>query len=537
MTGFLDNAGGDGVAAGGYTIDNSLRFRASASAYLSRTPGTTSNRRLWTFSCWMKRGTLSTNGMSLISAGTAFTNGTSFYFSSDQLIFNSIIAGSSRGAAYTPAVLRDPSSWYHILLSVDTAQTSFANGWAKIWINGTQQTLSQAASPVQNHDTFVNLSTNAVWLARDIINSNYFDGYLSEINFTDGQALTPSDFGEFNSDGVWVPKAYNGTYGTNGFYLPFDDATSTTTLGYDRSGNGNNWTCNNISLTAGVTYDHMVDTPTNNYATLNPLDKNANTTLAVANLNLVGTGNPTCVGASQCLPTTGKWYMEWKAGTVLTGGVFSYIGLFRSATYSLQSNTGSGYISYQANTGNTLNDISATGSTSGTVAAGDMLALAVDMDAGTVQFLKNNTSLGTITGTLNTADWRFGIVHNNTIATAWEANFGQRPFTYTPPTGFKALCTANIPDGGSITTSGNFTGNASANGPYVWLNGNPETMTINGNAVTWGTHADKLAGGFKVRSSSASYNTAGSNTFSVTLAGELFGDENTAPNTAQGNPL
>jgi hypothetical protein len=174
----------------------------------------------------MKRGTLGTNGMSLISAGTATNNGTSFYFSNDQLVINNIVGGGSQGAASTPAVLRDPSSWYHIVLSMDTTQTSFANGWAKIYINGVQQTLTQVSAPTQNSNTFMNLSTNAMWIARDIINSNYFGGYLTEINFIDGQALTPASFGRTNTDtGVWEPIAYSGTYGTNGFYLPFKTAS------------------------------------------------------------------------------------------------------------------------------------------------------------------------------------------------------------------------------------------------------------------------------------------------------------------------
>jgi len=210
----------------GYNIERSLRFNSADSAYLNRTPASTTNQKTWTFSCWMKRGTLGTNGMSLISAGSSNANGTSFYFSNDQLVINNIVSGGSQGAASTPAVLRDPSAWYHIVLSMDTTQTSFANGWAKIYINGVQQTLTQNAAPTQNSNTFMNLSTNAMWIARDIINSNYFGGYLTEVNFIDGSAKTPIDFGETDaSTGVWKPKAYTGTYGTNGFYLPFKTAS------------------------------------------------------------------------------------------------------------------------------------------------------------------------------------------------------------------------------------------------------------------------------------------------------------------------
>jgi hypothetical protein len=149
------------------------------------------------------------------------------------------------------------------------------------------------------------------------------------------------------------------------------------------------------------------------------------------------------------------------------------------------------------------------------------------MTAGTLEFYKNNTSQGTaftgLTGTL------FPAVSAGAASTSMTVNFGQQPFVYTAPTGFLALNTFNIA-AGTVTTSGTFTGNASTNGPMVWLNGTPTAMTINGNAVTFGTHADKLANGFKVRSSSASYNTAGSNTYVATTVAEVLKYENAQPN-------
>jgi hypothetical protein len=177
-------------------------------------------------------------------------------------------------------------------------------------------------------------------------------------------------------------------------------------------------------------------------------------------------------------------------------------------------------------------------------ATGDILQCAYDADSGKFWFGKNNLWWNSSVGT--TGDPSAGTNQTLTAAAATyfpfvqlrqaagtsiaDINFGQRPFSYTPPSGFVALNTFNLPTG-SVTTNGTFTGNANADGPFVYLNGVPTTMTINGNAVTFGTHSDKLANGFKVRSSSSSYNTSGSNTYSVSTTGATFKNSN-----AQGNP-
>lgn len=452
MSAFHDNALIGASGQGGYFIDRSVRLRSSASAYLSRTPASTSNQKTWTFSCWMKRGTLGTNGMSLISAGTASNNGTSFYFSSDQLIINNIVSGGSQGAASTPAVLRDPSAWYHIVLSMDTTQTSFANGWAKIFINGVQQTLTQAAAPTQNSNTFMNLSTNAMWIARDIINANYFDGYLTEVNFVDGQALTPSDFGETDViTGVWKPKKYVGTYGTNGFYLNFSDNTSTTTLGYDYSGNGNNWTANNISLTSGVTYDSMTDVPTltsetaGNYCTLNPLAVVTNQTGTYSDGNLTYTSPSSTYGScasTMAIPSSGKWYAEVTPTSAATYWWFIGLCEYSANGGPLYSNTNA--VSYYSGNGNKYVDNVAS-SYGSSYTTNDVIGIAVDADSNTVTFYKNNVSQGSISHSVAGLFFSQGDASTGgSTSAAW--NFGQRPFAYTPPTGFKALNTFNLPD-------------------------------------------------------------------------------------------
>ena len=165
-----------------------------------------------------------------------------------------------------------------------------------------------------------------------------------------------------------------------------------------------------------------------------------------------------------------------------------------------------------------------------TVADNDIVGVAFDADTGSITFYKNNVSQGVAFSGMGSGTWYFGVSIYGTSAGAASINFGQQPFTYTPPTGFLALNTFNIA-AGTVTTSGTFTGNLSTDGPMVYLNGTPTAMTINGNAVTFGTHADKLANGFKVRSSSASYNASGSNTYTASTVGAVFKYED-----AQSNP-
>jgi len=255
----------------GYQISRSVRLRSSASAYFNRTPGSATNRRTMTLSMWQKRGEFgSTQEPAIMWAGTNSSNYTLFRWgdgvgnSDSKFKLNlNMYTGSTNINLITTPVYRDPSAWYHIVLSIDTTQATAANR-VRLYINGTEVTaFSSATYPSQNLDLLFN-STNAHEIGRFNFGS-YLDGYLTEINFIDGQALTPSSFGETDIlTGVWKPKKYTGTYGTNGFFLNFSDNSSNTatTIGKDYSGNGNNWTPNNISVTSGSTYDSMLDVPT-----------------------------------------------------------------------------------------------------------------------------------------------------------------------------------------------------------------------------------------------------------------------------------
>lgn len=242
-------AGGTVTIVGGYVIHtftssgyltpltfigNSLRFRSSASANLSRTPTVTSDRQKWTWSGWVKRGLLGgSNPYQLFGArvGGGVSYALFYFNNTDTLKF---IDGDTTTTLETNAVFRDPSAWYHVVCAVDTTQATAANR-IKFYVNGTQITsFSTATYPAQNANMYIN-TANIHYIGQQNT-SQYFDGYMADIRFIDGQQLTPVSFGTFNSYGVWQPINYGGSYGTNGFYLPFNSGTSS----YVGSFNGSN---------------------------------------------------------------------------------------------------------------------------------------------------------------------------------------------------------------------------------------------------------------------------------------------------------
>jgi hypothetical protein len=532
-------------AAANYEIERSLRFNAVDSAYLNRTPASAGNRKTWTWSGWVKRSGLTIGHLFVCDTGTTSDTGyLRLWFNGNQLW----IGAYNTTFRATTANFRDPSAWYHVTCAVNTT-LSTANDRIKLYVNGSQITaFNTLVNPAQNADTAINAASPHVIGAQldASVYDDFFSGYLADIHFIDGQALTPSSFGQTDTNGVWQPKAYTGTYGTNGFKLNFADNSNTTaaTLGKDLSGNANNWTPNNFSITAGAGNDSLVDVPTafgtdtgaggqvrGNYCTLNPLVGGANSgQITFANGNLDATwsaANNYAVALGSMGVDSGKWYWE----TLITGNSGYWILGIALANVSLTNYMGgdaSGYSYYSLN-GTKYNN-NASSSYGSSYTTNDIIGIAFDADNGKVFFAKNGTwqaSGNPVAGT-NAAytglTGRFFPAYSegtNNSATTYSCNFGQRPFAYTAPSGFKALCTENLPEG-TITTSGTFTGNANADGPLVYLNGVPTTMTINGNAVTFATHADKLANGFKLRTNSVSYNTSGSNTYSVSATGDKF---------------
>ena len=471
------------LAGGGatYQIANSLRFRAANSAYLTRTPAVAGNRKTATLSVWVKRGGLSA-AMDALGIGAGNTEAIRFNAG------NTLMVRVGNLDSTTNALFRDPSAWGHLLVARDTTQATSTDR-LKVWWNNVALTFSSYSVPAQNSDTDL-CNTVVHDIGRAGGGGNYFDGHLANFYLIDGQALTPSSFGQTDATtGVWVPKAYTGTFGTTGFFLEFKDAASTTTIGYDTSGNSNNFTTSGISVTSGVTFDQMTDTPTKNYCVLNPLAPSA-ANISWANLR---SGTTAVRGSVNALLANSYWEVT-AGGSAVTAG--------------------------------TISDAAVTNTT--TVTANKVFGFRLT-SAGTLDYI-NITDAGAwtnITSGLSGQQFPYGI----TAAADW--NFGQRAFVGTVPSSYYALSTAS-PISAAVTLSGSFTGNAAADGPFVWTNGNPATLVINGNAVTFGTHADKTAGGFKLRTSSASYNASGSNSWTAT-AGKRF-VQLQKPNNAQVNP-
>ena len=241
-------AGGGGGAAAGST--KSLRFNSADSAQLSRTPSSAGNRKTWTWSAWVKRGKLGTfttlfsssNGTGPVSRG-----GFSFH-SNDKLKFWSNPSGSSETANFeTDAVFRDASAWYHIVLHIDTTQSTNTDR-IKVYVNGAQQSFSSVTYMAQNEDAAFNQAF--LHSIGEYQNTDYGEYYLTDVHFIDGSALGPTSFGAYDSNSVWQAAEYSGTFGTNGFHLKFDDASSNAALGTDSSGNGNTWSVYNLLAAA-----------------------------------------------------------------------------------------------------------------------------------------------------------------------------------------------------------------------------------------------------------------------------------------------
>ena len=438
---------GSGLATG-YNLTRSLRFRASASAYLNRTMSTPTNNKIWTYSFWVKRGQLGAFQQVLASRPTSTPYSLMYFGDTDNFQFD------DSGSLYfaTSQLFRDVASWYHIVVAVDTTQATSTNRF-KLYVNGVQVTaFSSTTYPAQNYNTQLNTASSHAIGKGGVFTTNYLDGYLTEINFIDGQALTPSSFGSTNAlTGVWQPARYSGSYGTNGFYLPFTDNSALTTssnvgLGKDFSGNGNYWTTNNISITTGVTYDSMTDVPTltsataANFAVLNPLfiaTSASNPTLTQGNLAFVGNITNDSVGRSTIGVTTGSFYCEITIGNV--AAIQDGVGI----AYTQSESTRTAGVIYRTDGTKCINNtVTSYGSS---YVANDVIGIALNATSSQVTFYKNNVSQGAISFTPTTAIYfsTYGI--NSAGSFSGNINFGQRPFTYTPPTGFVALNTFNLP--------------------------------------------------------------------------------------------
>ena len=451
----------------GYDVANSLRFNSGSSDYLNRTPSSSGNRKTWTFSFWIKRTKLGVTQY-ILSANDASANFSTFRFNGDQIEHYEYYSSAVQYSLKTNRLFRDVSSNYHILLAYDTSQGTAANR-IKLYVNGVQETSFATSSyPSQNYDSFFNSTSYVNYLGTEG-GSNNADGYMSEVCFIDGTALDPTSFGEFDEDsGIWKPIDVSGlTFGTNGFYLDFEDSSA---LGNDAAGS-NNFTVNNLTA-----IDQSTDTCTNNFATWNPLDNyyfggtfsNGNTTLQSINSSYAHC--TTTLGMS-----SGKFYSEhkWTSGSNMRLGLVGKIAT--SNTDGL--NGGTDEIYYDGNNGKFDTNGTSTTSWGSTYAVNDIIGIAYDGDNNKIYFSKNgvwqnsaNPSNGTngmtipSSSTTNIGFYFFSWSDNSSTASSTiQSNFGSPPyaissgntdgnsignFEYSVPSGYYALCTANLAEFG-----------------------------------------------------------------------------------------
>jgi hypothetical protein len=438
-----------------------------ASTYLERTPASAGNRRTFTISFWIKRSQLSSAANYRIFHALGNTNRDGLLFENDYFRF--FIDGGTYNFT-TNALYRDTSAWYHIVVAVDTTQATSSNR-VKIYINGSQITsFSAEVYPTQNFD--MNFNTNTVHrIGRDASSgTNYFDGSLASFYFIDGTALTQTSFGETDATtGIWKPKSYSGSYGTNGFFLKFANSGS---LGTDSSGNGNNFTVNG-------TPTQTVDTPSNVFCTLNPL-ANTGVTLSNGNLTTTYSTNDGNVRSTFGVPS-GKWYWEAKVLGTASGLLYGIcldtakqqINIADDGTvgiYGLQ-NAGTAYA--YADT----NGSRATSAGFPNFVANNILQFALDRDNnrfyiginGTYYNLSGSTGnpatgsnptwtldssyagktfmfiLETRSSSENTdVNFGNGVFGTTAISSPYSDGAGLGKFQYQPPTGYYSLCTKNI---------------------------------------------------------------------------------------------
>ena len=464
-----------GSISTGYEIENSCKFESDNTEYLSKTPSSAGNRRTWTFSAWVKRSEITATSNATGNQNMVFSAGDTYLQFDGNAIWINHRAASENFFLATNRLFRDSSAWYHIVWQLDTTDSTAADR-AKLYINGVRETSFQNSTYDNmslNYEAAVNNTVEheiGKYSLHDTTYAGMFNGYMAEIHLVDGTALTPTSFGEFDSDsGIWKPKAYTGSHGTNGFYLDFSDSAN---LGDDASGNGNNFTETNITSA-----DQATDTPTNNFCTMNMLDRTNGNSKNQEGATKVTTdgGSGWCSMVATMGVTKGKWYWETQrsggssdSNDVVTGIVGSedaYIPYSSAAQYYIGNvATSSSMGFYTTGVPNVRNGDGGSLSNS----AGDIIMIGLDMDNSKIYFGVNGTwdALGTGGSSLH-ADFdgefvlpavavyqgkqikiNFGGYASYTISSAASDADGYGTFEYAPPSGYYALCTKNLEEYG-----------------------------------------------------------------------------------------
>jgi hypothetical protein len=463
----LSNEKWFGASAGFYNdvITSSLRLDRASTTRLIRTPSSAGNRRTYTISMWVKRSGISEASIML----NCFSSGSESNFTYFSLHNDDQVGFDAYGKDYvhTNRVLRDTTNWYNIVWAVDTTQATDSNRY-KLYINGVQDSsFASGTYPTQNLDTAVNDAVQHTLFSNFYSGSydSHFSGYVADVNLIDGTQYDASSFGEFKNN-VWIPIDTSSlTFGTNGFRLQFKQtgtSANSSGIGADTSGNDNHFTPVNLSAHDS----NLPDSPENNFCTLNSLSGALhNATLSEGNLKASG-NDQARIGTFGM--TSGKWYWEGRCGAI---GGSNFIGIVRM-DYTLK-NQGSSHTYGRVYSNNGylyIHDSSSSVNTSTTYTTGDKIGVAVDLDAGTIKWYKNGSEVsGSTISDLNThADGDQGWLPWTNFGNAtgdFVLNFGQDSsfagletaqgnsdgsgqgdFYYTPPSGYLALCSANLPE-------------------------------------------------------------------------------------------
>ena len=467
----LQRTANRGSISTGYEIDNSLKFEEDNTERLEVTFSSEGDRRTFTYSFWHKRTELGRNQM-VFSAGDTYI----YFDSNDAIAINFRNEVAVNYFKITNAKYRDISAWYHVVVRCDTTQGTAADR-SKLWVNGEEVTsfsLNQADNMSLNHQTSMNDNiTHMIGAPSNNTTTYKLSGYLSEFHHVDGQALSPTDFGEYDDDsGIWKPKEYTGTYGTNGFFLEFKNAAS---VGADTSGNGNSFSVQNLNQN-----DQATDTPTNNFCTLNPLSAGGNRgnviTEGATKVVIENSGQQVAVGTIAV--SSGKWYWEAKhtSGTYQVAGIISADSrVSGNGAVADSSVAGSDAIGFYRPNGYVYYNGTGTTFDTNSYSNGDIVGVALDMDNGTCALYKNGSIMGNVSGTdivarsghaSLTGDWtafysdgtngnydityevNFGGYQSYTISSGNSDANGYGNFEYAPPSGYYALCTKNLAEYG-----------------------------------------------------------------------------------------
>ena len=448
----------------GYNVANSLRFNSGSSDYLTRTPSSATNQDLWSLSFWIKRSNLGSY-QSIYGVYANSTNQETLAFDdSDRLYWQLYQSSAVKGQLTTNRVFRDVSAFYNILIVYDSANGTAGNRM-RMYINGVEETsFATDTNPSSGQDSQWN-STTAHTIGR-INTTNYMNGYISELVAVDGTALSPTDVGEFDEDsGIWKPIDVSGlTFGTNGFYLDFEDSSA---LGNDAAGS-NNFTVNNLTA-----IDQSTDTCTNNFCTLNPLAigprvnySESAGTFSEGNLNVLGTGTADDFAGTMAV-STGKWFYEVKLLTALNHGAgFVPLDDFTSGDSSIANGIINAAQQYGSHEGGSDSKIANNGDTSvspqNNFADDDIISFAFDIDGGTLGIYRNGSLDRTISsipadtyipigGDSSSTDaslsFNFGSPSYSESGGNSDGN-GYGNFSMAVPSGYFALCTKNLAEYG-----------------------------------------------------------------------------------------